>query len=332
VKTRTQEDQSVMGYLLGTASELEQSQIETRYFREPHFYEELLALEEELICDYLNHALTTIERRQFEQHFLATPRRQRKYESTRKLLAFIADQGPTQIATPIEPARLGLLALSVRWINDFFVPRLGFLWTLTSVAVLTLGVWMLSVQVSAYRQQVEQQEARQASTQKNSTKARSKTIKQRVESNTQRNPLAGVADQLQASLDAPPEILTGGITRMTASTIAATLRPSTLRASEAVQLVTLPAEATTLQLNFLLGDSARAQFVSFNIVLKTVNRSEVLRRQNLSSQISKSDKSLSVAVPVSKLETGKYVASIYGVTPNKEIKPTDEYFLYIKRD
>lgn len=321
-----------MGYLLGTASELEQSQIETRYFREPHFYEEMLALEEELICDYLNDELTSAERRQFEQHFLATPRRQRKYESTRKLLAFIADQGPAQTATPTEPAKLGLLALSVRWANDFLVPRLGFLWTLTSVAVLTLGVWMLSVQVSAYRRQVEQQEARQAASQKPNTKARPKTIKQRVESNTQRNPLADVADQLQASLDAPPEILTGGTTKITASTIAATIRPSTLRASDALQQVILPAEASTLQLHFLLGDSARAKFVSFNVMLKTVNRIEVLRRQNLSPQISKSDKSLGVEVPVNKLGTGRYIASIFGVTANKEIKLADEYLLYIKRE
>jgi hypothetical protein len=321
-----------MGYLLGTASELEQSQIETRYFREPHFYEEMLALEEELICDYLNAVLAPAERRQFEQHFLATPRRLRKYESTRKLLAFIADQGPSQTTAPIEPTKLGVLAFSVRWANDFLVPRLGFFWTLTSVSVLIIGVWMLSVQVSAYRQQVEQQEARQASTQKPNTKTRSKTIKQRVESNPQRNPLAGVADQLQASLDAPPEMLTGGTTKIATRTIVATLRPSSLRASGTVQQITLPAETSTLQLHFHLGDSARTRFISFNVVLKTLNRIEVIRRQNLSSQISKSDKSLYLEVPASKLETGRYVASIFGVTANGESKPTDEYFLYIKRE
>lgn len=320
-----------MGYLLGTASELEQSQIENRYFREPNFYEEMLALEEELICDYLNNELTRAECRQFEQHFLATPRRHRKYESTRKLLAFIADQGQTQAPVPAEPVKLGLLAFSVRWANDFLVPRLGFLWTLASVAVLTLGVWMLSIQVSAFRQQVEQQEARQAATQKNSPKTRVKTNKQRPETNSQRNSLAGMADQLQASLDDPPVILAGGSSSVIASTIAATLKPSPLRASEAPQQVTVPAAASTLRLNLLLGNTARAQFVSYNVVLKTLNGIEIIRRQNLSPQVTKSDKSLGIDIPVNKLGTGRYIAITSGITANNEVKHTEEYFLYINR-
>lgn len=332
MKTRAQEDQAIIGYLLGAASELEQSQIETRYFREPHFYEEMLALEEEVICDYLNGVMTPGERRQFEQHFLATPRRHRKYESTRKLLAFIADQGPTQAAAvPIEPVKPGVLAFSARWANDFLVPRLGFLWTLASVAVLSLGVWMLSVQVSAFRQKVEQQEARQAATQQNNPKVRHKPTKQRIETNNQRNLLAGVADQLQASLDDPPSLFAGDTTKIAANTIAATLRPSHLRSSAAPQQVTLSTETATLRLHLLLANPAAAQFVGFNVVLKSLNGVEVYKRQNLTPQVIKSDHGLSVDIPASKLVTGRYVVSAFGITTSKESKQTDEYFLGITR-
>lgn len=331
MKTRAREDQAIIGYLLGTASELEQSQIETRYFREPQFYEEMLALEEEVICDYLNDLLSPAERRQFEQYFLATPRRHRKYESTRKLLAFIADQGTTQAPAPPEPVRLGLLALSAQWANDFLVPRLGFLWTLASVAVLALGVWMLSVQVSAFRQRVEQQEARQATTQKNTPRTRAKPAKQRPDPSNQRNLLAGVADQLQASLDDPPALLAGGTTSSATNTIAATLRPSHLRSSAATQQITLPADTATLRLHLLLANPAAAQFVGFNVVLKTLNGAEVMRRQNLTPQVAKSDRGLSLDIPANKFATGRYVVSTFGITASKEIKQTDEYFLGITR-
>ncbi len=332
MKTRAHEDQAIIGYLLGTASELEQSQIETRYFREPHFYEEMLALEEEVICDYLNDQLTPAERRQFEQHFLATPRRQRKYTSIRKLITFIADQGTTQAAEPLQPIKPGILVFSARWANDFLVPRLGFLWTLAAVAVLTLGVWMLSVQVSAFRQRVEQQEARQAATQKNNPKARAKSAKQRIETNNQRTLLAGVADQLQASLDDPPALLTGGTTKSAVSTIAATLRPSHLRSAATTQQVSLPAEAATLRLHLLLGNPTAMQFIGFNVVLKTLDGAEVMRRQNLTLQVSKSDRGLSLDLPANKLGTGSYVVIASGITANQAIKQVDEYFLGIKRD
>lgn len=332
MKTRAREDQAIIGYLLGTASELEQSQIETRYFREPHFYEEMLALEEEVIGDYLNDQLTPAERRQFEQHFLATPRRQRKYKSIRKLITFIADQGTNQAAEPPQPIKPGILFFSVRWANDFLVPRLGFLWTLASVAVLTLGVWMLSVQVAAFRQQVEQQEARQAATQKANPKARTKPAKQRIESNNQRNLLAGVADQLQASLDDPPALLAGGTTKSTVSTVAATLRPSHLRASAATQQISLPAEAATLRLHLLLRNPGAVQFIGFNVVLKTLDGVEVLGRQNLTPQVTKSGRGLSIDIPANKLGKGSYVVITSGITAKQESKQADEYFLGIHRD
>ncbi|MBI1759798.1 MAG: hypothetical protein HYR56_00035 [Acidobacteria bacterium] len=332
MKTRAREDQAIIGYLLGTASELEQSQIETRYFREPHFYEEMLALEEEVICDYLNDVLAPAERRQFEHHFLTTPRRRRKYESTRKLLTFIADQGTTQTTTASKPVKPGLLALSARRANDFLLPRLGFLWTLTSLAVLSFGVWMLSNQVSAYRSQVAQEEARQATTQKLPSKLHPKTDKQRPEANKQRNPLAEVADQLQASLDDPPALLSGGTTKAVVSTVVATLRPAHLRAANNAQPVALPAEAATVHLHLQLGDPAPTQFIRFNVVLRTLNGIEILRRQNLTPQVIKSDKSLGVDLPAAKLPVGRYIVIVSGITAKMEIKPVEEYFMSINRE
>lgn len=332
VKMRAREDQFIIGYLLGTASEWEQSQIETRYFREPHFYEAILAHEEELVCDYINNLLTPSERQQFEKHFLTTPRRQRKLESTFKLMTFIADQGMNRILLVPEPAKLGFIAISVRWANNFVMPRLNFLWTLASISILAFGVWMLSVQVFGYRQKIEQQEARQANSKKPNAKLLPRTEKKQLEANRHSNLLIGVADQLQASLDDPPALLAIKTIKDEANTFDITLAPSRLRSEVSSKFVNISVNTQTLRLHLKLNLATPVHFSSFNAVVKTLDGQEIIRRQNLGSHIEKSNKSLIFQLPANRLDTGKYIVLLTGIKAGKEIKPAVEFFFSIKRD
>ena len=100
MKCRPGEERLLTSYLLGESSELEQTLLETNYFQDPHFYELMLAVEEELICDYLNGFLSPHEWKQFEQHFLKSARRRQKYESVRRLLGCTARQPQLPTAAP----------------------------------------------------------------------------------------------------------------------------------------------------------------------------------------------------------------------------------------
>jgi anti-sigma factor RsiW len=101
MKHRPGEERLLTSYLLGEASELEQSLLETNYFRDPRFYELLLAVEEELICDYLNGFLSPHEWRQFEQHFLKSARRRQKCEELKRLLTCVAHQPQAPTVAPV---------------------------------------------------------------------------------------------------------------------------------------------------------------------------------------------------------------------------------------
>ncbi len=70
-------DQLVIRYLLGEASQQEQNQIEEQFFADDDFFEHLLAVEDELIDCYLRSELAPREREQFEKHFLASPEKRR---------------------------------------------------------------------------------------------------------------------------------------------------------------------------------------------------------------------------------------------------------------
>ena len=114
MKTRVREEQLLMSYLLGAATELEQSQIETRYFRDQRFYEELLALEEELICDYLSGVLSPHEWRQFERHFLKSARRRQRCEELKKLLTCVARRPQVPTDAPARKPRVAKPASRTR--------------------------------------------------------------------------------------------------------------------------------------------------------------------------------------------------------------------------
>lgn len=87
MKLTESEDNLLKRYLLGAASAGEQEEVETRYFRDADFHVLLLAVEQELICDYVRGQLSSAARARFESHYLATPPRRRKYKQTRARLA-----------------------------------------------------------------------------------------------------------------------------------------------------------------------------------------------------------------------------------------------------
>jgi len=73
----TADKQEIKSYLLGILDGDRKTQLEERILSAPETYEELLLVEEELIDSYVAGGLSTLERQQFETHFLITAERQK---------------------------------------------------------------------------------------------------------------------------------------------------------------------------------------------------------------------------------------------------------------
>lgn len=73
----TADKQEIKSYLLGVLDNDRKTQLEERILSAPETYEELLLVEEELIDSYVADGLSTLERQQFETHFLITAERQK---------------------------------------------------------------------------------------------------------------------------------------------------------------------------------------------------------------------------------------------------------------
>jgi hypothetical protein len=89
-------DQTIIKYLLNELSEDDQSRFEEAYFSDGSLFEQVRALEEELIDDYVKGDLSGRDRRGFERHYLASAERRAKIETARQLIELCSLKGPAR--------------------------------------------------------------------------------------------------------------------------------------------------------------------------------------------------------------------------------------------
>lgn len=78
-------------YLLGDLPADQEAQFEQLFFSDDQVFNNLLAIKESLIDDYLNDNLNEEDRVLFESHFLSSPKHREQVEIARALMNNLAD-------------------------------------------------------------------------------------------------------------------------------------------------------------------------------------------------------------------------------------------------
>ncbi|HKX31462.1 MAG TPA: hypothetical protein VJ302_27495, partial [Blastocatellia bacterium] len=78
-------DRIIIKYLLNDLSEEDRAQLEEAYLRDESLFDQIQAMEEELIEDYVKGRLSGYERERFEQHYLASREQRARVETVRQL-------------------------------------------------------------------------------------------------------------------------------------------------------------------------------------------------------------------------------------------------------
>jgi anti-sigma factor RsiW len=79
----------ITAYLLGELSDAEQEEIEVRYFTDDALFEQLLAIEDDLIDRYVRGQITDSERLRLERHFMKSPARRKRVRFAEALLRHV---------------------------------------------------------------------------------------------------------------------------------------------------------------------------------------------------------------------------------------------------
>src|SRR5215471_4901141 len=74
MNSRSEDPEVLLRYLLGELPDAERTLIEQRFFTDEDYYEQLLAVEDELRYDFVQGRLSPARRESFERRFLGTSR------------------------------------------------------------------------------------------------------------------------------------------------------------------------------------------------------------------------------------------------------------------
>ena len=102
-------DKQLISYLLGELPEAQREELEERFCHDADLFEQMLALRDDLIDDYLRGEFST-QGRQFERYFLATPQQRERVENARALMRVIAAEPMTEM-----PALAQIEAEPISW-------------------------------------------------------------------------------------------------------------------------------------------------------------------------------------------------------------------------
>lgn len=314
-KNQTTDKETLMvRYLLGELSEAEQMEFAAQYFTDDKLYEQLCAVEVDLVDDYVRGELPANEREEFERHYLASPRRRQKTEVARVLLALDDSTAPRARATTDQP--------SVRWWQSWLSflrgPRLAMvLGAAAAVLLLVAGSW-LAIKTFRLQAQVERLRADQVARAQRETEWQRAATEQHERSEQLSKELERERKERQSSTPA-----TAAPTTSTPVMTSFVLIPRLTRdQGEAKRLIILPGVSLV---QFQLSLSKRDEYGSYRAVLRTASGDEVWSQIGIKAHRQGSGKTVLLQIPARLLARRDYVLTLSGVTASGEVEDLNDY-------
>ena len=305
-------DETMTRYLLGQLSEKESEQIERHYLADGDFLDELLAVEDDLLDQYIRGELQGWQREKFEERLLATPRQRERVRDAQILTARIGAGGTT--TSPDANRQTGSSSF------PFFNRRnLALALPLAFAAlVLLAGTGWLLTRTARLQEQVERMRAEQSSAERREQELRKQLAGEQQEKADllrqlqEGSGVSGPDGQKNATL---PE------KRNVASMATFTLVPGLLRGGEASSF-SLPPGAEIVQLDIQI---AGAQYKSYRVEVQSADGEMIYQQSGLPARSTQSGSSIRIRIPSRLLRGRDYVVKISGLAAHGTFKDAGLY-------
>jgi len=296
------DDKKVIQYLLGQLPEEERSRLEEMFFSDDELFEQLLAIEDDLIDDYVRNELSRKQRKQFELYFLSSPQRRERVEFARALLQ--------TIPRPVSPRQSLLGSLRAQ------SPALRF--SLATLIVLVIGGGSLLVidalrlrsriaRIEAERIELQRQISQQSAhnTDLNAQLQRERYLRQMLEQEIAR------LQQLQPTI------------------ISFALLPGMTRDIDDPNRITIPPGAQQLRLRLLL--ERIGQYNGFRAELRGPEGEQIMSPNLSRIRPGDSGKAAVLSLPISLFNNGSYKLTLKGITSSGDLDAVGDYYFTIAK-
>jgi hypothetical protein len=305
-------------YLLGQLSEQEESDFEADYFEDFALYEQVQAIEEDLIEDYFRERLTQDHRVRFENHYMSLPGRQEQIDFARTLL-----QSLEPAVTASLPVKAPSTSLSWQMRTVFFPRTLAKPFVIMAiVALIALSIW-LAIETRRLRGRLEAAEQKSVEHEKVKKEIEQQLEKQRSDNNS-------IASELQQARDRIQQIEAPGTrpAKPGASVLSFVLSFASTRGGSTPQKIQIGPGTSWIDLKLDIGDS---EFEAYNVVVRHLPGGVILSKKAIGS-IGPTGRFVTIRLPARRVVAGNYVISMDGITERRETKYIGEYsFAIIRR-
>jgi len=314
-------DEMLTRYLFGELPESEQSQLEERYFNDTQIFERLVQLETAMVDSYTRGQLSPELRDRFERAYLADSNRRARVRFSEALKTKL-DLGavlPVTDSTVVRPSSWWQrLSLSMTGTQKWLAFSMALALLLVSAA--TLWLWIQNSRLrqdlaNIHSQQTNQeQHARETEQQLADERARTQQLSAELDRARTQTPPAPTAPESSGSTIASLVLMVSGV-RGTG-------------AGDAPKLI-IHKETQQIRLQLKLKEH---DYKGYNLVLQAVGGNEIYNRQNLKARITRSDTSLTVTIPASKIAAGDYLLTLRGLTAAGEIQDVSQSLFHVEKE
>ena len=320
-------DEIIVRFLLGELPEAERDQIEERYFSDAEYFEQICAVENDLIDRYARGLLSTKEQEMFERGYLTTPARRKRVAFARSLARAAAQ---VQTADAREEERR---TRPSSWWQSFIASLCGpGLVTQLSMAMALIllvgGVWAV-LEISKLRRDLTTvSQERMAKTEREQELARQvRELETKIaEAGEERDDLAQQLEQLrqqQRELESRQDPSQGS-----PSVVAFVLDAGAERAGGDTPTLTIKRDIdfVRMQVNFDGGN-----YSSYKAQISTVKGTEIFSQGGIKARQSRNGAAISVKVPAQKLKGADYIMTLSGVSPQGVLEEVDKILFRVER-
>lgn len=340
----TQKDENLTRYLLGDMTNEERERVEERFLQDDSYFEEMLALEDELMYEYKRGNLTAKEEQLFEKRFLSTKQDKQKSVFADAFLKTIDGLATTKqeetkaavVAAPI-PFWKSLSAffsfqssaLQLGMTAAMFLLLLGSAWLFVKNNQLKNDVATLKEQTedqNRLKQEIEDKQRQkeeleiQLAKEKGQSELNQEQIRKLEEERTRLEKEIQDRRNQQTPKTSPPQNRTS---------VFATLIPGLVRSgSTEMQSVRLTESTRLLSLQLKLKPAF--EYMSYQATLRNIeNDAEVWKSHLLKARGNGKNKTVSFQLPVNNLQNAQYEISLEGINENGTREQIDDYYFRV---
>lgn len=297
----------VRRYLLGTLPEDEQVTLEAEYFADNEKFEQVWALENELVDEYVRGRLSGSERQLFEKNYLRHPKHRSRVLTAQQLLA-AADAQLAERAAPVTSIAPAAESFWQKLQAFFRPPQLA--WAGALLLLVVLGGWWLFQPRDEKEPQI----------------ATGLPTPSREPSPVATLPPASVTPTptLSPTPTAPPKA--SPATTAAPSVLAFMLLNPITRSEDKIQRLTIPAATKQVRLQVKVSDQ---DYPRYQAKLRSAEGRDLLT-QTVAKPTTR-NQAVAVTIPAQQLPPGDYFLVLSGLSQDNEAEELSKYFFRVNR-